>query len=283
MTMTGQTVPLEKMQPSRTALVQVDDVGKVFTKRTGDETVAVTALAGMNFAIDEGEFVTIVGASGCGKTTMLRIIAGLLAPSSGRVRIGERTVSGPGADRAVVFQDVRLLPWRTCLGNIEFGMELQGIARAERRRRAEAALELVGLAAWRDYYPSELSGGMQQRVGIARALAVDPEILLMDEPFGALDAITRSQMQGELMRIFAETGVKKSVLFVTHSIDEALLLADRVLVFAEGGRLKEEIALHFARPRQQAALLLDPDYIGIKRHLLELLEPSLAHSGSADS
>jgi NitT/TauT family transport system ATP-binding protein len=255
-------------------LVHVDDVSKVFTKTVGGQTSTVTALSNINFQIRAGEFVTIVGASGCGKTTLLRTIAGLTAPSRGRVVVNGKPVSGPGPDRAVVFQDMRLLPWRTCLANVEFGMELLGIPKAERRARALETIDLVGLQSWVNYYPSELSGGMQQRIGIARALAVNPEILLMDEPFGALDAITRSQMQQELTRIFLETPEHKTVLFVTHSIDEALVLADRVLVFAKGGYLREDIALSFARPRNQAQLLLDPTYIEIKRHLLGLLEPA---------
>lgn len=264
-------------------LVRVEDVAKVFTKTSGDSTSTVTALGGLSFQIHEGEFVTIVGASGCGKTTLLRIIAGLTPASRGRIVIGGKVIAGPGPDRAIVFQDFRLLPWRTCLGNVEFGMEMQGVAPTERRTRAMEAIELVGLQKWSNYYPSELSGGMQQRLGIARALAVRPAILLMDEPFGALDAITRSQMQQELMRIFQESKTQKTVLFITHSIDEALVLADRVLVLAQGGLLKEDIQLPFERPRNQATLLSDPDYINIKRNLLGLLEPSLQINGSADS
>ena len=270
-------------QDDARVLVRVEDVAKVFTKGTGDAASTVTALGGLSFQIREGEFVTIVGASGCGKTTLLRIVAGLTPASRGRIVIGGHVVEGPGPDRAFVFQDFRLLPWRTCLANVEFGMEMQGVAAAERRARANEAIDLVGLTKWRDYYPSELSGGMQQRLGIARALAVRPAILLMDEPFGALDAITRSQMQQELMRIFLESKTQKTVLFITHSIDEALVLGDRVLVLARGGLLKEDIPLPFERPRNQATLLSDPDYINIKRHLLGLLEPSLQATGSADT
>jgi NitT/TauT family transport system ATP-binding protein len=255
-------------------LVSVEDVSKVFQKVVNGQTTSVTALSGISFQIREDEFVAIVGASGCGKTTLLRTIAGLEQPTRGRVVVNNQVVSGPGPDRAVVFQDMRLLPWRTCQANVEFGLELQGVPKAERQARALAAITLVGLSGWANYYPSELSGGMQQRVGIARALAVQPEILLMDEPFGALDAITRSQMQQELTRIFLETPAHKTVLFVTHSIDEALVLADRVLVFAKGGTLREDIALSFSRPRNQAELLLDPSYIELKRHLLTLLEPT---------
>lgn len=264
-------------------LVSVEDVSKVFTKVVNGQPSAVTALAGISFQIREDEFVAIVGASGCGKTTLLRTIAGLEQPTHGRVVVRSQVVTGPGPDRAVVFQDMRLLPWRTCLANVEFGMELLGIPRQERRARAMDVINLVGLSGWANYYPGELSGGMQQRVGIARALAVQPEILLMDEPFGALDAITRSQMQQELTRIFQETPAHKTVLFVTHSIDEALVLADRVLVFAKGGILREDIALHFTRPRNQADLLLDPEYIELKRHLLSLLDPMIAHDSAGSA
>jgi NitT/TauT family transport system ATP-binding protein len=263
--------------------MRVEDLAKVFTKSSGETTSTVTALAGLSFDIREGEFVTIVGASGCGKTTLLRIIAGLTPPSRGQIVIGGNVITGPGPDRAIVFQDFRLLPWRTCLANVEFGMEMRGVPPAERRARAMEVIELVGLKKWCDYYPSELSGGMQQRLGIARALAVKPAILLMDEPFGALDAITRSQMQQELMRIFLASKTQKTVLFITHSIDEALVLGDRVLVLARGGLLKEDIQLPFERPRNQSMLLADPAYINIKRHLLGLLEPSLQTNGSADS
>jgi NitT/TauT family transport system ATP-binding protein len=254
-------------------LLNVEDVSKVFYKTSNAQPTAVHALAGISFTVREDEFVAIVGASGCGKTTLLRTIAGLEQPTRGRIVVNGQVVSAPGPDRAVVFQDMRLLPWRTCLGNVEFGMELLGVPKPERRARAMEAINLVGLSGWANYHPGELSGGMQQRVGIARALAVQPEILLMDEPFGALDAITRSQMQQELTRIFQETPAHKTVLFVTHSIDEALILADRVLVFAKGGILREDIALSFSRPRNQAELLLDPEYVELKRHLLTLLEP----------
>jgi NitT/TauT family transport system ATP-binding protein len=262
-------------------LLRVEDVSKVFYKEANDRRSSVHALSSISFQIREDEFVAIVGASGCGKTTLLRTIAGLEQPTRGRIVVNNEVVTKPGPDRAVVFQDMRLLPWRTCLGNVEFGLELQGVPKQERHDRAMEAIKLVGLSGWAHYHPGELSGGMQQRVGIARALAVQPAILLMDEPFGALDAITRSQMQQELTRIFAESPAHKTVLFVTHSIDEALVLADRVLVFARGGILREDIAIHFGRPRNQAELLLNPEYIELKRHLLRLLEPVEAQAAEA--
>jgi ABC-type nitrate/sulfonate/bicarbonate transport system ATPase subunit len=256
--------------------VVAENVRKTFTKVIGDEVKQVDALSSLNFHINEGEFITIVGPSGCGKTTLLRIVAGLTEATSGRVIINGKVVTKPSPERAIVFQDFLLLPWRTCLDNVAFGLELQGMSKKERFEKANAALSLVGLDGWGSYYPNELSGGMQQRVGIARALAVDPEILLMDEPFGSLDAISRSQMQYELMQIFTRAKEQKTVLFVTHSIDEALLLADRIFVMAEGGRMIDDIKLHFGRPRSQAELLSNAEYIEIKRHLLEQLQTKTA-------
>ncbi len=252
--------------------VVAENVKKTFTKVSGEEVKLVEALASLSFHINEGEFITIVGPSGCGKTTLLRIIAGLTEATSGRVIINGKIVTKPSPERAIVFQDFLLLPWRTCLDNVAFGLELQGMPKKERLEKANAALSIVGLDGWGSYYPNELSGGMQQRVGIARALAVDPEILLMDEPFGSLDAISRSQMQYELMQIFTRAKEQKTVVFVTHSIDEALLLADRIFVMAEGGRMIDDIKLSFGRPRSQADLLTNTEYIEIKRHLLDQLQ-----------
>lgn len=256
--------------------VVAENVRKSFVKTNGDEVKQVDALNSLSFHIQEGEFIAIVGPSGCGKTTLLRIVAGLTEATSGRVVINGKVVTKPSPERAIVFQDFLLLPWRTCLDNVAFGLELQGMSKKERYEKANAALNIVGLSGWGSYYPNELSGGMQQRVGIARALAVDPEILLMDEPFGSLDAISRSQMQNELIQIFTRAQAQKTVLFVTHSIDEALLLADRVFVMAEGGRMIDDIQLDFSRPRSQSELLSNSEYIEIKRHMLELLQGNTA-------
>jgi NitT/TauT family transport system ATP-binding protein len=260
---------------SNRPFVIAENVKKSFVKVAGDEVKQVDALNSLSFHINEGEFIAIVGPSGCGKTTLLRIVAGLTEASGGRVTINGKVVTKPSPERAIVFQDFLLLPWRTCLDNVAFGLELQGMSKKERYEKANAALSIVGLDGWGSYYPNELSGGMQQRVGIARALAVDPEILLMDEPFGSLDAISRSQMQNELMQIFTRAKSQKTVLFVTHSIDEALLLADRIFVMSEG-RMIDDITLHFARPRSQSELLSDTEYIEIKRHLMELLQGNTA-------
>jgi NitT/TauT family transport system ATP-binding protein len=211
----------------------------------------VEALRDLSLRIRAGEFVSIVGASGCGKTTLLRLLDGLLEPTSGTVLIDGREVTRPGPDRGFVFQQDRLFPWRTVEGNTLLGPEMQRKATGAARGLARQFLRLVGLDGFDGYYPHELSGGMRQRVNLARALAVEPEVLLMDEPFASLDAQTREIMQAELLRIWRETG--KTVVFVTHQIDEAVYLSDRVLVLTvRPGRLKEEVAIDLPRPRELA-------------------------------
>ncbi len=206
------------------------------------------ALDGINLTVEEGEFVSIVGPSGCGKTTFLAVVDGLLRASAGKVLVDGVEVAKPGPDRAVVFQDASLLPWRTVLKNVLYGLECIGVARQEARERAARFVAMVGLAGFEHNYPHELSGGMQQRVNLARALVIDPKILLMDEPFAALDAQTRELMQEELLRIWKEAG--KTVLFITHQIDEAIFLSDRVIVFsARPGRVKASIPVDLERPR----------------------------------
>src|ERR671930_1846966 len=209
----------------------------------------VLALSDVSFSVEDGEFMAIVGPSGCGKTSMLNIVAGLLSYEEGSVAIDGRRVSGPGVDRAVVFQHASLLPWRTIAGNVRYGMEMQKRFDATTmRERTEYFLKLVGLSGFEKHYPSELSGGMQQRVNLARALAADPAVLLMDEPFAALDAQTREFMQAELLKIW--TKAKKTVVFITHQINEAIYLADRVVVMsARPGRVKDIFRIPFERPR----------------------------------
>lgn len=205
-------------------------------------------LRALEVSVAAGEFISIVGPSGCGKTTCLRIIAGLETASSGRVTIDGRTVDRPGRDRGFVFQTDNLMPWRTVLGNAMLGQEVAGLGHQKKQRRTLDLLKLVGLDGFANYYPRQLSGGMRQRVNLARALAIDPEILLMDEPFSALDAQTREIMQTELLRIWDEG--RKTVLFVTHQIDEAIYLSDRVLVFGRRpGRIQDIVAVDLPRPR----------------------------------
>ena len=213
--------------------------------RTGSR---LRALDGVGLAIEDGEFVSIVGPSGCGKTTFLSVVDGLVPATAGRILVDGAAVTRPGPDRAVVFQDASLLPWRTVLGNVRYGLECLRVPRREARERAAQFVALVGLAGFEHNYPYELSGGMQQRVNLARALVMDPKILLMDEPFAALDAQTREAMQEELLRIWQAAG--KTVLFVTHQIDEAIFLSDRVIVFsARPGRVRASIAVDIERPR----------------------------------
>jgi NitT/TauT family transport system ATP-binding protein len=216
-------------------------------KRFGDLEV----LRDIEAAVDRGEFIALVGPSGCGKTTLLRIVAGLEPATSGDVLLDGRVIREPGPDRGFVFQSDNLLPWRTVFANAVIGPEIAGRAGAAERRRTVDLLRLVGLEGFEHYYPRQLSGGMRQRVNLARALAVDPDILLMDEPFSALDAQTREIMQTELMRIWEEG--RKTVLFVTHQIDEAVFLSDRVLVLARRpGRIQETVAIALPRPRPLA-------------------------------
>jgi NitT/TauT family transport system ATP-binding protein len=231
----------------------------------------VLALEDVSVGVEDGEFTAIVGPSGCGKTTLLNIIAGLLPYDEGNVKIDGKKVSGPGIDRAVVFQHSSLLPWRTIVGNIRYGMEMQKrFDEATIRERAERFLKMVGLVGFERHYPRELSGGMQQRVNLARALAADPKVLLMDEPFAALDAQTREFMQAELLKIWSQA--RKTVLFITHQINEAVYLADRVVVMsARPGRVKDVFRVPFDRPRT-LSLKRDPKFLEIEDAIWKLVE-----------
>ena len=210
------------------------------------------ALADVSLTVAANEFVSIVGRSGCGKTTLLNIIAGLLRPTAGETLINDQPVEGPGLERGMVFQNSALFPWLTAIENIEFGPRNLGVSKTERRTLAQELIELVRLGGFEKKFPRELSGGMQQRVAIARALATDPEILLMDEPFGALDELTRAEMQSELLRIWEAR--KKTVVFITHSIFEAIYLSDRVVVLSpHPGRLRQIFEISLPRPRQRSS------------------------------
>jgi NitT/TauT family transport system ATP-binding protein len=221
-------------------------VSKRFTLRVDGVQQTVAALDGLNFSVSDGEIVALIGPSGCGKTTALRIAMGLEAASGGQVTVDGVAVNGCGHDRGMVFQHAALLPWLTALENVMFGLEMKGMRGAELRETAQRYLALVGLNESGNRRPYQLSGGMQQRVGIARALAIDPKVLLMDEPFGALDAQTRETLQGELIEIHART--RKTILFVTHDLDEAVLLADRVVVMQHGS-VQEIMDVNLPRPR----------------------------------
>ena len=228
----------------RRAFLECIALGKRFSGRGGE----VEALRGIDLACAPGEFVCLLGASGCGKSTLLQIIAGLESVTDGHVVVNGREIDGPSRDLAFVFQDHGLFPWMTVERNVAFNLKARGVARAERRDTAARFLDMVGLTPFAGRYPHELSGGMKQRVGIARALTTAPKLLLMDEPFGALDAQTRANLQSELLRIWQATGT--TVLFVTHSIDEAVILADRIVVFhPRPGRIRAIVPVELPRPR----------------------------------
>jgi NitT/TauT family transport system ATP-binding protein len=231
--------------------VSLIDVSKRFVLTVGNETQTVQALSRVSFTVRDGEIVSLIGPSGCGKTTALRIAMGLEFATSGRVTVDGREVKGCGHDRGMVFQHAELLPWLTAIENVMFGLEMKGVHGAALRSTAERYLDLVGLGASKNRRPHQLSGGMQQRVGIARALAIDPKVLLMDEPFGALDAQTRETMQEELLQIHARTG--KTILFVTHDLDEAVLIADRIVIMRDG-RIQEVLEVPLPRPRGDLGL-----------------------------
>jgi len=244
--------------------LQVKDLNKEFITELDEHMMA---LQDVNLEIQEGEFICILGPSGCGKTTLLRILAGLETPTRGEVRVDGTLVEGPTRQLAMIFQDYSLYPWRRVIDNTAFGLELQGIGKEERYRVAREYLKLVGLEGFADRYPYELSGGMRQRVAVARALAIDPAVILMDEPFGALDAQTRNTMQQELLEIWAET--KKTVVFVTHSVDEAVYMADRIVVLsARPGMIRDIISIGTDRPRDRTAV----EFGKVRRYVLGLID-----------
>ena len=260
------------MNPER--YLSIEGVTKTFESRKGD----FAALATIDLAIRRGEFVTLIGHSGCGKTTLLNLVAGLIAPSSGTILLAGKHIDGPGPDRGVVFQNHSLLPWLTCFENVHLAVERVFNERKEElRQRTAAALELVGLSHAEHKYPHELSGGMKQRVGIARALAIEPKVLLLDEPFGALDALTRATLQDELIRIVAQTSA--TVLMVTHDVDEAVLLSDRVVMMTNGpaARIGEVLEVDLPRPRQRLALAHDARFMDLRASVLEFLHEKQAH------
>jgi NitT/TauT family transport system ATP-binding protein/sulfonate transport system ATP-binding protein len=248
-------------------LLEVRGVTKRFT--VGHDEIE--ALARVDLTIAHGEFVCLIGASGCGKSTLLRIVAGFEEPTTGEVSVLGKPITGPGSDRGMVFQDYALFPWMTVRQNIGFGPRQRGLLHSEIRSIADEFMRLVGLERFADRYPSQLSGGMKQRVAIARVLANDATILLMDEPFGALDALTREQLQRELLQIWARTRV--TIIFVTHSVEEAVLLADRVLVMSAGpGRIENDVQIVLPRPRDVSS----PEFNAVRRDVARRLTSHLA-------
>ena len=255
--------------------IDVRHVSKTFHRRRGRQDSPVVALRDVSLQIVAGEFVCLVGPSGCGKTTLLRLMHGLLEPDSGQVVIDGNRPATPGPHAGFVFQSFRLLPWRTVLDNVEFPLQIQRVPQSERIDRAREYLRLVGLEDFEHSYPHELSGGMQQRVGLARALALEPEILLMDEPFAALDAQTREFMQIELGRIWEHFGI--AVAFVTHSLDEALFLADRIVLMGpRPGAVEEELSVSLPRPRWSYDFRAAPEFLERRAYLWERIRGMVA-------
>ena len=258
---------------SRPVVLDVKDLGKTFQSRKGP----VEALRGLNFRVHRREFICVIGQSGCGKSTLIRILAGLDTPTTGEVTIDGKTVTGPGPDRGMVFQGYTLFPWLTVKRNVMFGLRQKGVPRANAAAEARQWIEVVGLTKFADAYPHQLSGGMKQRVAIARALANQPRILLMDEPFGALDAQTRAQMQSYLLQIWHNVDV--TILFITHDLDEAIYLADRIVVLgAHPGHVQEIIDVPLPRPRTREQLV-DPYFLATRKRVEELIHPRIDDAG----
>lgn len=254
--------------------IELRGIRKTFKLSEGRNAKSVLALDGVDLSIGEGEFLTIIGPSGCGKTTLLRIIASLTLPDEGEVLVDGQRVTEPGIKRAMVFQTFGLFPWKTVIDNVTFPLTVRNVPTSESKKIAMRHIRRVGLEKFVDVYPHQLSGGMQQRVGLARALSTGADVLLMDEPFGAIDAQTRELMQEELMRIWQEE--RKTVIFITHDLDEAVLLADRVLLMSRGpGRVREIIPVDLPRPRSDYDVRAHKNFAKVRRHLWEELRNDL--------
>ncbi|OAA93844.1 ABC transporter ATP-binding protein [Clostridium coskatii] len=252
--------------------IVINGIRKVYNVKSqnGQKAEEFLALDNFNLRVKKGEFITVVGPSGCGKSTFLDILAGLSKPTSGKAYIDGKLITGPALDRGIIMQGYALFPWRTVEKNIEFGLEVKGIPKQERREISKKFIDLVGLNSFENRYPHELSGGMKQRVAIARALAYDPEVLLMDEPFAAVDAQTRELLQEELLNIWEKTN--KTIVFITHSIEEAVFLADRVVVMeANPGRIKEIININIPRPRSSINVRMSQEFNSNRNKIWELL------------
>jgi NitT/TauT family transport system ATP-binding protein len=243
-------------QRSAAAMIEIDHVSQVFQTSARQDHLA---LSDISLTIEDGAFVSILGPSGCGKSTLLYIVGGFVRPTRGAARMKGRAITGPGPDRGPVFQEFALFPWKTVLGNVMYGPRQQGMKHADAEAQSRILIEMVGLKGFEDFYPKELSGGMKQRVALARTLAYHPEVLLMDEPFGALDAHTRTRLQNDLLNIWERD--RKTVLFVTHSVEEAVFLSDRVVMMTRSpGRIRQIVTVDLPRPRRRSELLLDPRY-----------------------
>ncbi|MBW8898474.1 MAG: ABC transporter ATP-binding protein [Massilia sp.] len=263
----NQTTSQESARLAQGGAIEIDGLHI----RLGEGPQAFDAVQDVSLSIAPGEFVCVLGPSGCGKSTLLGALAGHWTPSRGSIHVDGVPVAGPHPDRGLVFQQHTLFPWKKVLDNVAFGLKMQGVGRHERRERARELLGLVGLAGFEDRYPVQLSGGMQQRVEIARVLINHPRVMLMDEPFGALDAQTRLKMQELLLDVWAR--VNTTIIFITHDIDEALFLADRILVMSpRPGRIIDEISLDFPRPRHPD-VMTSSHFTRLKRHCLDLLHP----------
>ena len=253
--------------------ISISHVGMIFRSNGGD----VVALDDIQCDVPRGEFVCLLGPSGCGKSTLLNAIAGFASPTSGTITVDGRLVSAPGPDRGMVFQEYALFPWMNVERNIAFGLDIKGIAAAQKQAVVDRLLDKLGLSDFRDRFPRDLSGGMRQRVAIARVLALDPPLMLMDEPFGALDALTRRSLQTELLRIWTED--RKTIVFVTHSIEEAIYLADRIVVMSyRPGTIKRDVLVDLPRPRDPAS----PAFNDLKRDLAELVMAEQERSTDAE-
>ncbi len=275
---TAASSPAQTASPHGTPIIQARNLCVEY-ERTREKSRLV-ALKDFTLDIRAGEFVTIVGPSGCGKSTFLNVLGGLHKPSAGDVLIDGKPVTGPGPDRAMVFQDYGLLPWRTVEKNVEFGLEMRGQLDDRGREQVRRYIAMVGLEGFEQSYPRELSGGMRQRVGLARALAIEPRILMMDEPFAAVDLITRELMQDELARIIAATG--QTVIFITHSVDEAIHLGDRlVVVSGRPGRVKAIHPVNLPRPRAKGTLRSSPEYLRLREQVWEELSTEVRMGGQA--
>lgn len=253
--------------------ISFQDVNKVFTIKQGNRKsspVQFTALQDINLEVKTGEFMAIVGPSGCGKSTLLDLLGGLTKPTSGKILIDGQPITGPDLDRGIVFQQYALFPWKTAQANVEFGLEAKGVSKAERSEQARHYLSLVGLSGFENRYPHELSGGMKQRIAIARSLAYDPDVLLMDEPFAALDAQTRETLQSELLRIWEKT--RKTIVFITHGIDEAVYLGQRVAVMtSRPGQIKQVIDVPFDSRAGEEDFRSNPEFSAIRHRIWDLL------------